>query len=227
VHFVRVSVDGAGPTYETLRGRSFAELRRRLDLIAGTFRLGLNCVVNTATLPDLDAVADLAAQVGARELLLLPQRPARGRPGSNATVVADGGRRPPVVVAVLADVDHAKLIARIEVEPGGGHATGANSHRVMDGGTWPAANASTQRPSDSSQCMISLDFERPDAASASKCWMLVRASRPSFWRRPKGTVAVESRGLRLLFSHNGAVLTLHDVGLWPAIPVANGLIARQ
>jgi hypothetical protein len=140
---------------------------------------------------------------------------------------ADGGRRPPVVAAVLADVDHAELIARIEVEPGGGHATGANSHRVMDGGTWPAANASTQRPSDSSQCMISLDFERPDAASASKCWMLVRASRPSFWRRPKGTVAVESRGLRLLFSHNGAVLTLHDVGLWPAIPVANGLIARQ
>jgi hypothetical protein len=75
--------------------------------------------------------------------------------------------------------------------------------------------------------MISLDFERPDAASASKGWMPVRASRRSFWRRPKGAIAVDSRSLRLLFSHHGAALTLHDVGLRPAIPVANSLIARQ
>lgn len=88
VNFVRVSIDGIGATYEALRGRPFAELRQRLELIADTFRFGLNCVVNTATLPDLGTVAELAADLGAAELLLLPELPARGRPGSSTSVLA-------------------------------------------------------------------------------------------------------------------------------------------
>lgn len=88
VNFVRVSVDGVGPTYETVRSRSFVELMHRIALIGQAFRFGLNCVVNAATLPDLNAVADIAASVGAVELLLLPERPARGRPGCNSRVVA-------------------------------------------------------------------------------------------------------------------------------------------
>lgn len=89
VHFVRVSVDGVGATYETLRGRPFAELRDRIGLIAATFRVGVNCVVNAATLPELDAVADLAADAGAAELLLLLERPARGRSGGGPDVAED------------------------------------------------------------------------------------------------------------------------------------------
>ncbi|MEV7283038.1 radical SAM protein [Streptomyces sp. NPDC093252] len=88
VNFVRVSVDGVDTTYEKLRGRPFAELVQRLNRIGRTFRFGLNCVVNAETLPDLDAVADLAASTGAAELLLLPERPARGRPGSTPHTVA-------------------------------------------------------------------------------------------------------------------------------------------
>jgi hypothetical protein len=83
-----VSVDGVGATYETLRSRPFSELARRLVLISEAFGLGLNCVVNDSTLPDLTRVAELAASAGAAELLLLPERPARGRSGSNAYVVA-------------------------------------------------------------------------------------------------------------------------------------------
>lgn len=87
VNFVRVSVDGVGATYETLRGRSYPELLQRVELISATFRLGINCVVNASTLPDLDAVADVAAAAGAEELLLLPERPTRGRQGCDPHVV--------------------------------------------------------------------------------------------------------------------------------------------
>ncbi len=83
LNFVRISVDGTGATYERLRGRSFAELRVRLDLIAEGFPFGLNCVVNAETVGQLTAVADLAAEHGAAELLLLPERPTaigRGAP---------------------------------------------------------------------------------------------------------------------------------------------------
>ena len=86
LNFVRVSVDGVGTTYEEQRGRPFTELVQRLTCIGQTFRFGLNCVVNTQTLPDLDAVADLAASTGAAELLLLPERPARGRPHTVAAL---------------------------------------------------------------------------------------------------------------------------------------------
>lgn len=87
VHFVRVSVDGVDGSYERLRGRRFDDLLARLDLIAGAFRLGLNCVVNDTTLPELDAVADLAAAVGAVELLLLREQPTQHTSGASAEVI--------------------------------------------------------------------------------------------------------------------------------------------
>ncbi len=87
VHFVRVSVDGVGVTYEKLRKRPFPDLIKRLTMISRSFSFGINCVVNTATFADLDAVADLAAALGAAELLLLPERPARGRPGMDSTLM--------------------------------------------------------------------------------------------------------------------------------------------
>ncbi len=89
VHFVRVSVDGVGGTYEQLRGRGFDDLLARVDLIGSAFKFGLNCVVNESTLPELDAVADLAASVGAAELLLLLEQPTAHVTGATAQV-SDG-----------------------------------------------------------------------------------------------------------------------------------------
>jgi sulfatase maturation enzyme AslB (radical SAM superfamily) len=86
VHFVRVSVDGVGATYERLRGRSYEQLRRQLDLVASTFPFGINCVVNASTVGDLDGVAELAARAGARELLFLPERAVGGRAGAEEHV---------------------------------------------------------------------------------------------------------------------------------------------
>ncbi len=78
VHFVRVSMDGVGATYESIRRRSFHELLARLKHVRSISRFGVNIVINERTLPDLDEAAVVAADAGACELLLLPQMPVRG-----------------------------------------------------------------------------------------------------------------------------------------------------
>jgi MoaA/NifB/PqqE/SkfB family radical SAM enzyme len=78
VHFIRVSMDGVGTTYEELRGRSFSALRKKLYLIRSVAALGINYVVNARTLPHLDAAVSAAADSGAKEFLLLPESPVRG-----------------------------------------------------------------------------------------------------------------------------------------------------
>lgn len=82
VHFVRVSVDGYGETYERLRGRPFSALRSRLVDIAEMAPFGVNYVVNEDTVDDLDAVAAWATEAGAVEILLLPEVAVHGRPGA-------------------------------------------------------------------------------------------------------------------------------------------------
>lgn len=77
VHFIRVSMDGVGATYESIRRRSFAELLERLGRVRAISRFGVNVVINERTLPDLDDVARVAADAGACELLLLPQMAVR------------------------------------------------------------------------------------------------------------------------------------------------------
>lgn len=80
VNFVRVSMDGVGATYESIRRRPFSELLARLKHVRSISRFGVNVVINERTLPDLDDAAIVAADAGACELLLLPQVPVRGVP---------------------------------------------------------------------------------------------------------------------------------------------------
>jgi MoaA/NifB/PqqE/SkfB family radical SAM enzyme len=75
VHFIRVSVDGVGSTYERLRGRPFQDLLMRLRDVRQLSPIGINAVVNADTIDELDALAELAEEVNASELLLLPQQP--------------------------------------------------------------------------------------------------------------------------------------------------------
>jgi MoaA/NifB/PqqE/SkfB family radical SAM enzyme len=60
VHFIRVSMDGVGNTYERLRGRSFDSLLAQLRLVQTISRFGINYVVNAETLTDLDCAMALA-----------------------------------------------------------------------------------------------------------------------------------------------------------------------
>lgn len=87
IHFIRVSMDGIGPTYEMLRGASFPSLLRRLETVREVAPFGINFLVNSRTLPDLDAAISLATEVGATEFLLLPEQPVKGLGGiDNRTI---------------------------------------------------------------------------------------------------------------------------------------------
>jgi MoaA/NifB/PqqE/SkfB family radical SAM enzyme len=77
VHFIRVSMDGVGRTYEAIRRRPFHELVLRMRLVRTIAPFGVNIVVNERTLPDLEEAAAYAADLGACELLLLPQMATR------------------------------------------------------------------------------------------------------------------------------------------------------
>lgn len=81
VHFIRVSMDGIGSTYERLRGRQFSTFRQRLSEIKEIAPFGINYVVNADTLPDIEAAAAFAENAGASEFLLLPEQPLNGKCG--------------------------------------------------------------------------------------------------------------------------------------------------
>lgn len=73
LNFVRVSMDGVGPTYEAIRRRPFEELLKRINKLRSSMPFGINYVVNSVTIVDLDAAVELAANLGASEFLLLPE----------------------------------------------------------------------------------------------------------------------------------------------------------
>jgi MoaA/NifB/PqqE/SkfB family radical SAM enzyme len=74
VHLIRVSVDGVEATYEAQRGRRFSTLLERLRDARRLAPLGINVVVNESTVHELDALAEVAHDANASELLLLPQQ---------------------------------------------------------------------------------------------------------------------------------------------------------
>lgn len=81
VHFVRLSVDGVGTTYERLRGRPFAAVVQAAGLLGTLAPFGLNAVINADTVSELDDLTEFADKIGASELLLLPEQPTAATPG--------------------------------------------------------------------------------------------------------------------------------------------------
>jgi len=75
LHFIRVSMDGIGHTYESIRNRPFDKLIDNIAKIQSIFPFGINYVVNSKTIKDLDAAVQLAEDLGASEFLLLPEEP--------------------------------------------------------------------------------------------------------------------------------------------------------
>ncbi|MDA0865429.1 MAG: radical SAM protein [Cyanobacteria bacterium] len=73
VHFIRVSMDGVEATYEAIRGRSFATLIQRIKALSKRFPFGINFMVNSKTIHDLDKAINLADEFGCSEFLLLPE----------------------------------------------------------------------------------------------------------------------------------------------------------
>jgi len=74
VQFIRVSMDGFGYTYESIRCRSFKVLIERIVSLGRLMRFGINYLVNSMTIGDIDAALQLASVLGASEFLLIPER---------------------------------------------------------------------------------------------------------------------------------------------------------
>ncbi len=87
VHFVRVSVDGLGNTYERLRKRSFISLTERIDALSAIVSFGINYVVNEDTVDELDRAVNYAVEMGATEFLLLPEVSLQGKGYSESSVI--------------------------------------------------------------------------------------------------------------------------------------------
>ena len=73
LNFVRISMDGVGSTYESIRNRSFDTLIERVFAISSISSFGINFVVNSRTFNDLDEAIKIASIYGASEFLLLPE----------------------------------------------------------------------------------------------------------------------------------------------------------
>lgn len=75
IHFVRVSMDGIGSTYEAIRNRSFDVLINRISALSEITPFGINFLVNSKTIDELDDAIQIASNLGASEFLLLPEAP--------------------------------------------------------------------------------------------------------------------------------------------------------
>jgi len=89
VNFVRISMDGVGDTYERLRGKSFENLKHRLETIRLLIPFGINFVVNKETILDLDTAITIAGEIGAKEFLLLPEQSVKGVGGIDDTTAEE------------------------------------------------------------------------------------------------------------------------------------------
>ena len=75
IHFIRISMDGVGLTYEFNRNRSFAIFKEYIKFAQRIAPIGINYLVNSYTFPDLDKAITIAEDLGASEFLLLPEQP--------------------------------------------------------------------------------------------------------------------------------------------------------
>jgi MoaA/NifB/PqqE/SkfB family radical SAM enzyme len=73
VSVIRVSIDGPEPIYSTLRARPLADLLVKLSRATKRIPLGINTIVNGATLPVLDNLVEIVRELGAVDWLLLPE----------------------------------------------------------------------------------------------------------------------------------------------------------
>ena len=85
-------MDGIGETYERLRSASFTAFLASVTNARNAFPFGINYVVNSETVRDLDPAVDIILGLGASELLLLPERPTAARTGiddATADILSD------------------------------------------------------------------------------------------------------------------------------------------
>ena len=81
INFIRVSMDGVGKVYEQIRGCSFDSFCKNLHMLKNVAPFGINCVINSQTIAYIDEIASFAENIGATELLLLPEHQSKTNSG--------------------------------------------------------------------------------------------------------------------------------------------------
>ena len=87
INFIRVSMDGIRKTYESIRNKSFDSFIKKIELAKIMAPIGINYVVNSYTISELDEATALAHDIGAVEFLLLPEVPSKGTLGIDLNTV--------------------------------------------------------------------------------------------------------------------------------------------
>jgi MoaA/NifB/PqqE/SkfB family radical SAM enzyme len=78
VNFVRISMDGVNSTYESIRHKSFSDFLDCLMLLKETLPFGINYLVNSNTIVEIDEAISIAESFNCTEFLLLPEIPVNG-----------------------------------------------------------------------------------------------------------------------------------------------------
>lgn len=73
INFLRISMDGLSETYESLRRKSFSGLIKKIKLIGERVKFGINYVVNSETINELEKAIELSEQLNCSEFLILPE----------------------------------------------------------------------------------------------------------------------------------------------------------
>jgi MoaA/NifB/PqqE/SkfB family radical SAM enzyme len=120
--YVRVSMDGTGSIYESIRGRPFAVLLDMIRQIGARMPYGINFGVNETTFSSLDEAAEIAISTGVRQLLLLPEiRDGRPAIGENLRHrLTDWVRRNSERVSLAVSVMGAELLDVPQIRPSDG-----------------------------------------------------------------------------------------------------------
>ena len=70
---IRFSIDGIEPRYSIIRGKKLSDLISRIKKIDGKIPFGINCVVSTEQVPELEKVILLAIELNASNILIIPE----------------------------------------------------------------------------------------------------------------------------------------------------------
>lgn len=81
IHFIRVSMDGVGKTYEAIRQKPFQGLLNTISILKKISPVGINYVVNSSTVNELDRAIEIAESKNVNEFLLLPEESVNGSGG--------------------------------------------------------------------------------------------------------------------------------------------------
>jgi len=73
VSSIRFSIDGLEPRYSTIRGKKLSDLIEKIKLVSGQIPFGINCVVSKEQTDELKKVIELAIDLQASNVLIIPE----------------------------------------------------------------------------------------------------------------------------------------------------------